>query len=405
MIPVYTQKSLDKLTWPEIQKLHKSLGLKATAGARTRRHLQQNIIASMPQPVAKKPEAIATPLTCANCLLARNIEDNRYSCTADVVYHATRGHWEGTSDCYKAVADFQPEPEVIEIATGSEAVEIIIETEAPIAPKVGAIAEIPHAYREESLIEAMIKDGPFEQRMNDLGYLAQLEMEAQLAIEATAPNSEEELAAYRCLRKIERDIKLYDQPAPELVTPEYTQIQNRMDEPKSKGILSLFKIEPFDPRILPTDEPEQSSADKIEPEGTIHWDSLYAGTIAGKKGAVRDFYIRRRNCIVELNLSNPASYEIIVVLNNFTAAECRPPNIRHHQIREAIEAGHAFNPKAFKDSPQFLIDTKDCGGIGRIMQGTDGRWWAWSQTGITGHPFPCESLAYKYLAKMHGFTD
>lgn len=106
---VHTQKSLDKLTWNEIQKLHTTLGLKATAEARTRHDYQRRIVAAQPQPVVEPPEHVATPLTCATCPLARRLDndDNRYCCgLTDAV---TRGHWEANSDCYEAIAELETE--------------------------------------------------------------------------------------------------------------------------------------------------------------------------------------------------------------------------------------------------------------------------------------------------------
>lgn len=341
MIPVYTQKTLDKLTWLEVQKLHKSLKLKASPNARTRRDLQNNIVAAMPQPVVES-EQVATPLTCASCPLATQIEGNRYCCTvSQTASDVKRGHWEATSDCYEAVADTQTE---------TETTKIIAETEAPITPQVevATITQVPHAYREESLVGAISKESAEEKRMADLAYLAELEMKAQLAIEATVPGSEEEAKAIGHLRKIERNIELYDRPAP------------RADE---------------------------TETDEIQAEGTIHWHSPSTGTITGKNGALRNFYLR-------------SSGEIMIVINSsFTASESKSPNIRHQQIRSAIESGRTFNPRVFKSSADFEQNTEPCNG-GRIRQECDGRWWAWRDNGITGHPFPFESQALQYLARV-----
>ena len=361
MITPHTQQTLDKLTWNEIQKLHSSLKLRATANFRTRRHLQQNIIAAQPQSVVEL-EAIVTPLTCATCPLARLIEDNRYCC--DLTDTVVRGHWEGTDDCYRAVADSQPESEAVEIATEPEATEIVTEKEAPIAPeateiitekeapiapevKVATIAEIPHAYREESLIEAMTKENPFQQRMNDLDYFGEQKMKAIQAIEATLPGTVEEAKAYRHLRKIERLIESCDSPAPEEL------------------------------------------ADDVEPEGTIHWHDRWAGTIVGKKGAAKNFYIRSNGEIM------------IVISATFTASESKSPNIRHQQIRSEIESRRYFNPRAFKSSPSFERNTEACNG-GRIRQQCDGHWWAWVNGGITGHLFCRKAQALQYLARVSG---
>lgn len=169
-----------------------------------------------------------------------------------------------------------------------------------------------------------------------------------------------------------------------------------MDELKQdiaqKSTLSLFKIEPFDQSILPTsnDEPEQSTIQsEPEPEGTIHWTMpLLRGVIVGKKGATRQFYIRND--------------EIFIVLSgDFTAGETKHPNIRHRQIRDALNAGRAFNPRVFKDSPSFAR-TENYNGIGLIHQECDGRWWAWSNCNQvdTGHAFSSREIAINYLEKV-----
>lgn len=130
MIPVHTQKSLDQLTWNEVQKIHSNLGLKATATTRTRRDYQKRIVAAMPQPVVET-EQTATPLTCATCPLAILLEGNRYECGAKVTDSVTRGHWEANSDCYDAVA-VQAETETTEPAAEIAPQETATETESPI---------------------------------------------------------------------------------------------------------------------------------------------------------------------------------------------------------------------------------------------------------------------------------
>ena len=176
------------------------------------------------------------------------------------------------------------------------------------------------------------------------------------------------------------------------VTPVIQQPQNQMGELKPE--VKQFTI---DTSILSLIDKSKQVESNSDPERTIHWHSPFAGTIAGKKGALRSFYVRSSSCFVELNLSNPASYEIMIVLSaDFTAAEYRHPNVRHRQIRSAIESGRAFNPKAFKLSPDFERDTEACNG-GRIRQGCDGRWWAWAERSITGHSHPCREDACKYL--------
>lgn len=378
MIP-HTTETLKLLTWSELRTLHSSLKLKAVG---KRADYEARILEL--QPIAIADIAAPTSFTCVQCPFARLIEGNKYCCEVSQTASDVRfGHWEATVSCFESLAEVEAGPiaeldEVVEAETPIAPQEVVA-TQAKIQPTIG---QTPHPYIEEGIIHAMIKQTPFQKRMTDLEYLSQLEMEAQLAIEATAPNSEEEASAYQRLRKIEYDIEFHDQLAPELATPEYAQTQNQMDEPKSRGILSLFKIEPFDPSVLPTDEPEQLSADKIEPEGTIHWDSPLNGMITGKEGG-RKFYIRND----EVFIMFPGDY---------TAGESKKPNIRHRQIRSAIDSGRSFNPRAFKLSPSFERDTEACNG-GRIRQECDGRWWAWSPTGVTGHPFFSRELACKYL--------
>ena len=138
MLPVHTQKTLDLLTWKEIQKLHTSLGLKATAKTRTRRDHQRRIVATQPQPVVE-PEAVASPLTCAACPLARLIEDNRYCCqVSQTASDVKRGHWEATVSCFEALAKAEaekaePVAEVVETP--------IAQTETPAPATPTAIGE------------------------------------------------------------------------------------------------------------------------------------------------------------------------------------------------------------------------------------------------------------------------
>ena len=416
MLPLHTQKSLDQLPWNEVQKLHSSLGLKATKTTATRRHYQNRIVATQPQPIAE-PEQKATALTCATCPLARHIDGDRYCCgLTDTV---TRGHWEAKADdCYDAVAA-QSEVEATETVAEVELPIVALQeiaTESPIAQETAATvtddappnrgdsgrrieaATIASSLIDNNFMTAFTQESLKERYWNDLAYLEQLEMNAQIAIEKTCIGSEEEKIALLHLKKIERDIAFYNRPQPKLqVSPVIAQFQNQMEELKA-DTLKLFNITPFDPSILSTDEPEQLLIDKIEPEGTIHWHGPLQGTIVGKK-SLRNFYIKSRNCLVDLNLSDPATYEIMLVLSpNFTAAEFRRPNVRHQQIRSAIIAGRSFNPRDFKSSEEFLTKTEDYRSRGRIMQHAgDGRWWAWLNDGITGQPFSREDLAQRYL--------
>ena len=441
MLPLHTQNSLDQLTWNEVQKLHSSLGLKATAETRTRRDYQNRIVATQPQPIAE-PEQKATALTCATCPLARHIDGDRYCCgLTDTV---TRGHWEArVDDCYDAVAaQSEPTEIVAEVKALIAPQKAIIQSEPeqalPVAKKTG-LTNHPFRYRRDihngnhsfyssmyglcecircislatvgdtntpativqtlptktecNIMTALVQETPSDNKFNNLAHLAELEMKAQLAIEKTCIGSEEEKIALLNLGKIERDIAFYNLPQPEpQVSPVIAQLQNQMAKLKAE-VKKQFTI---DDSILTVVKPKLAPV-STEPEGTIHWHGPLQGTIVGKK-SLRNFYIKSRNCLVDLNLSDPATYEIMIVLGaDFTAAEFSRPNIRHQQIRSAIIAGRSFNPRDFKNSEEFLTKTEDYCGRGRIMEHADGRWWAWSNDGVTGQSFLYENLAWKYL--------
>lgn len=479
---VHTQKSLDALPWSEIQKLHKSLGLKAAPNARTRRDLQNNIVAAMPQSVVE-PEQVAISLTCENCPLARRLGDDedRYCCgLTDII---TRGHWEAKTDCYEAVAaqvqseTIEPATEVAPQAIGTEIAQPeqasapkafchpfryrhdihngqhsfssamyglceCLRCKAPknnetdlsalvvhfenLAPEIVAandnheppnrgdngrgrvemvmnqpvkIVGVPHAAKpraDDNFMSSMVKEDDESKAFYDMTYLLERQLKAQLAVEKTIIGSDEEAIALLELEKVDRDIEFYGRPTSEpQPSPVVIQLENQMSEFK-KNVLSLFKITAFDPAILPVcdDEPELPAAQsESESEGTIHWHSPTAGTIVGKKGALRNFYLRKRNAFGHLEI-------MVIISSGFTAAEHKTPNVHHQRIRAAIEAGRTFDPKAFKDSPQFLAETEDYRNIGRIKEGTDGRWWAWVNGGITGQAFPYENLALKYLDRV-----
>lgn len=255
------------------------------------------------------------------------------------------------------------------------------------------IASIPHATKpkaDNNFMTAFTKESEGDRKFNDLAYLSQLELEAQLAIERTEIGSEQEAIAYAHLRQIERDIEFNNRPEPKpQPSPAIQQLETQMKELKA-DTLKLFKITAFHPSILPVDADElEQPATKCEPEpeGTIHWTTPLRGVIVGKKGATRHFYIRND--------------EIFIMLSaDFTASEKRyPNNIRIQQIRNAVELGRTFNPRIFKISPNFERDTQVCNG-GRIRQECDGRWWAWADGGVTGQPFPCENLAIQYLDRI-----
>lgn len=417
MLPLHTQKSLDQLTWNEVQKIHSSLGLKATAATRTRRDYQRRIVDAQPQPVVET-EQTATPLTCATCPLARHIDGNRYCCgLTDAV---VRGNWEAKTDCYDAVAA-QSETETTELAAEVAPQETVTKTESPIAQTeqtpVATIATttdgappnrgdngrgrvtsslsvptvtivLPHATKpkaDDNFMTAFTKESEGDRKFNDLAYLSQLEMEAQLAIERTVIGSEEEAIAYAHLRQIERDIEFYDRPESKpQPSPVIQQLETQMKELKVD-----VKNFTLDASILSlgTNEPEQLvGASESELEGTIYWQDsrLCTGLIVGKKGARRYFYVQNDVIYVVLN-------------SDFTASERKHPNIHHTRIRQAIEAGKQFNPISFKQSPEFALHAENYRDMGWIYQASDGRWWAWKNGGVTGHPFFHEQTACDYL--------
>ena len=231
MLPVHTQKSLDALTWNEIQKLHTSLGLKATAESRTRRDYQRRIVATQPQPVVE-PEAVASPLTCAACPLARLIDGNRYCC--GLTNNVTRGHWEANSDCYDAIAEAEAETETTETVAPITQIEtapqkIAVQPQPTIATatttddtppnrgdngrgRVEAIAPaIASSLIDDNFMTAFTQESLKERYWNDLAYLEQLEMNAQIALERTYIGSEEEKIALLHLKQIECDIEIVRQ--------------------------------------------------------------------------------------------------------------------------------------------------------------------------------------------------
>lgn len=429
MLPLHTQKSLDQLTWNEVQKIHASLGLKATATTRTRRDYQRRIVAAMPQPIAE-PEAVATPLTCATCPFAVLLEDNRYECGAHVTDAVTRGHWEAKDECYTEIAaQTETIKPAVEVKAPIAPQETVTKTESPITqpeqtpaatttatndnepPNRGdngrgrvisslpmptvTIASIPHATKpkaDDNFMTAFTKESEGDRKFNDLAYLSQLEMEAQLAIERTVIGSEEEAIALLELAKIEQDIEFYGKPRPyPQPSPVIEQLETQMNELKAE--VKQFTL---DTSILAlTDEPEPVEA-SLDPEGTIYWETPLRGTIVGKKGVKRSFYLRNKDYFGDKNY--PTVYDIHIIMSaDFTASESKRPNIRHKQIRDAIEAGRAFNSLIFKLSSNFERDTEDYNGIGRIRQECDGRWWAWATTGVTGHSFFLRDIACDYL--------
>jgi hypothetical protein len=434
--PAHTVETLKTLTWNQVQKLHTSLGLKATAASRTRRDYENRIIAAQPpQPqTIAEPEHIATPMTCATCPLSEKlnplacdverslghrikIENHRHQC--GVSGNVVQGWWEAKTaldfdfygdpviNCYGEVSRTQGQVEVIETVK-IEVSETVVTATDDAPPNRGdngrgrvtlslpkptvTIACIPHATKpkaDDNFMTAFTKESEDDCKFNDLAYLSQLEMEAQLATEKTVIDSEEEAIAYTRLQQIERDIEFYNRPEskPQL-SPVIQQLETQMTE-----LNKLFKITPFDPSILPPtydDDLDEQPVANIEPEGTIYWRTpLVEGTIVGKKGAIRQFYIRNDEIF-------------IIIKAGFTASETKQPNVRHQQIRAAIEAGRNFNPRMYKQYACFARETENYNGIGRIKQGQDGRWWAWSiwsQTD-TGHPFYSKKIAIGYLEKV-----
>lgn len=527
--PLHTQKSLDQLTWNEIQKLHSSLGLKATATTRTRRDYQRRIVESQLRPVAESIPA-PTSFTCAQCPFARHIEDNRYCCqVSQTASDVKRGHWEATVFCHEAIAKAELLAQTEEVSRnedneippnrGDSGRRITLNALATIAEKekalnqeeatpkriifkhyvythisdpvhsggatpfdllvlnnkvIGRVVEIqklwsawspnadknrwmvvyallpsqqyyckqlsqiiedgyflyrpdgfpspsshqngfsfpqlftenivamstdmntdtiaiPHANVEDNLIMAMTKETEAQKQASDLAYLYELEMKAQLAIEVTPVGSEDEKIAYRHLRRIEKEIEGYNKPQPIVESsPIIIKLEQQMTELKRD--LRMFSITPFDPAILPTNvEPEQPATESVEAEGTIHWENPQRGTITGKKGT-RHFFIQGNDIH-------------LIISPDFTARESKNPNVRHQQIRDAIDAGKRFNPLDFKFSPTFWAETEDYKSVGRLIKGVDGRWWAWADSGYTGHPFFDRENACNYLESMGSTPD
>ena len=461
--PVHTQQSLDKLTWNEVRVIHSALGLKATAEARTRRDYQRRIIATQPQPVAE-PEQVATPLTCATCPLARHIDGDRYCCgltdavtrghweaksdcyeevakaqpeaeiievveietpialiepaakqtapafskprltnhpfryRADIFngQHSFSSATYGLCECDSCIPVAQPT--IIEPV----APDVVVTTTDDAPPNRGdngrnrvqltgglvKIAAFPRTAKTDNFMSSMTEEDPLDREFYDLAYLAEQQLKAQLAVEKTVIGSEEEAIALMHLAKIDRDIEFYGRPQPEpQLSPVVVQLEKQMTELKA-DTLKLFKITAFDQSILPThgeDLDEQPTTE--DPEGTIHWRTPLEGTIVGKKGATRPFFIRND--------------EIFIVISpGFIASETKSHNVRHQQIRDAINLGKAFNPLIFKLSPDFEQNSEDYNGIGRIRQECDGRWWVFAATGITGHSFFNRELAQNYLTKI-----
>jgi hypothetical protein len=85
---------------------------------------------------------------------------------------------------------------------------------------------------------------------------------------------------------------------------------------------------------------------------------------------------------------------------SFVASESRKPNIRHEQIRAAINIGAKFTPGNLRNFYEFEMQTEDYKGIGRLSQSLDGYWWAWLRAGITGHRFSGRQDACKYLERV-----
>jgi|GEM_PF-6724008 len=260
----------------------------------------------------------------------------------------------------------------------------------PTGGGIVKIAAFPRTAKPDNLMSSMTQEDDFDREFYDLAYLSEQQLKAQLAVEKTVIGSEDEAIALLHLARIDKDIEFYGRSQPEpSPSPVIVKLEQQMSELK-KDVLSLFKITPFDSSILPThDEDLDEQPPTEESEGTIHWRTPLEGAIVGKKGATRQFYIRND--------------EIFIIINaGFTASETKHPNVRHQQIRAAIEAGRAFNPKMYKQYACFARETENYNGIGRIKQGQDGRWWAWSiwSEAGTGHPFFSKEIAISYLDKM-----
>lgn len=370
MIP-HTTETLKLLTWSELRTLHSSLKLKAGG---KRADYEARILEL--QPITIADIAAPTSFTCAQCPFARLIEDNKYCCEVSQTASDVRlGHWEATVSCFESLAE--------SIAELDE----VVEAETPIAPEPIAPEEI-----------AVIQPISLAERMTGLTrHPFRYEWDVHQGKHSFSASCFGLCECSRCERERELPLNEQRRGSHQIMLERLSQVKAPtpvIQPPKNRADVQNFTLDLSVLSVAATNNAARNS----EAEGTIHWHSPLQGTIAGKKGALRNFYIRSRNCLININLNDPATYEIMLAVNaNFTAAESKHPNVRHQQIRSAIEAGRVFAPKTFKNSPQFLMHTENYRDIGRIMQGKDGRWWAWLNSGITGHPFDSENQAYKYL--------
>lgn len=344
MTLIHTQKSLDALTWNEIQKLHFSLGLKTTATTRTRRDYQRRIIAAQPQPVVE-PEHIATPLTCATCPLARHIDGDRYCCgLTDAV---TRGHWEAKSDCYEEVAKAQPEIEVVETeapiatveATSKETVAVQSVTVAPTKTRLTNHPSVPET------TTATTDDAPPNRGDNGRG-----------RVEAIAPIA----------------------PAP---------------KSHSFSAPVLGRVERKQRPIWAYIPPEQV----LE---TIVWQTPFKGEILGKSG-YRPFFVE--NDVIYVVLESRTStfcasetrhpnYHHKVIRQAIEAGKQFEPSV----FKQRANARGCPSPK-YQTYWWKNASGQSCN-LGQLYQNCDGWWWAWAGQGDReGRKFHCQSEAQKYL--------
>ncbi len=345
MLPLHTQKSLDALTWKEIQKLHSSLGLKATAATRTRRDYQRRIVAAMPQPVVE-PEHTVTPLTCAACPLARLIDGNRYCC--GLTNNVTRGHWEAQTDCYDAVAQTQAE---------TETTETVAEPEVLIA-----------------LIEATPQEIAAQPQP------AKTEITATTATATTtddAPPNRGDNGRNRV-------------KAIALIAP----------APKSH-----FSSEPTPARVKVKQPPIWLYVPPSQVFETIVWQTPFKGEVLGKRG-YRPFFIKndciyvvlesRTNTFCASEFASPNYHHKVIRLRSpagktFDAAS----------FKQLANARGCPSPKYqtywWKD-----VDGRLCN-LGELYQNCDGWWWAWASQGDReGCKFQTQIQAQKYLETAAG---